>query len=58
MKKLIYLSFFHVLAVVLLACRDDNSELGHSLVETSFRNVFVDTCSVDISTILLDAMLT
>lgn len=58
MKKLIYFSFFYVLAVVLLACRDDNSELGHSLVETSFRNVFVDTCSVDISTILLDSMLT
>lgn len=38
------------------ACQDENSRLGHSLVESSFYNVFVDTCTVDISTVLMDSI--
>ncbi len=38
------------------ACQDENSSLGESLVESSFRNVFTDTCTVDISTILVDSL--
>lgn len=54
MKKSFY-SLFAVLAL-LGACQDENSQLGKSLVESSFYNVYVDTCSVDISTILLDSI--
>lgn len=45
-------------ATVLIGCRDDNSQLGQSLVESAFRNVFVDTCTVDISTVRMDSMVT
>ena len=51
MKKSLY-SLFAVLAIF-CACQDENSQLGKSLVESSFYNVYADTCSVDISTILL-----
>ena len=54
MKKSLY-SLFAVLAI-LCACQDENSQLGKSLVESSFYNVYADTCSVDISTILLDSI--
>ena len=53
MKKSLY-SLFAVLAIF-CACQDENSQLGKSLVESSFYNVYADTCSVDISTILLDS---
>lgn len=42
--------------LVLCSCDDDNSTLGSSLVETSFRNVFVDSCSVVMSSILVDSV--
>ena len=54
MKKSLY-SLFAVLAIF-CACQDENSQLGKSLVESSFYNVYADTCSVDISTILLDSI--
>ena len=54
MKKSLY-SLFAVLAIF-CACQDENSQLGKSLVESSFYNVYADTCSVDISTILLDSL--
>ena len=38
------------------ACEDEDSELGESLVTTSFYNVYVDTCYVDIATVLLDSI--
>ena len=57
MRRLIFcLSFVGILCF--MACRDDNSLLGQSLVESSFRNVLVDTCTVDISTIYMDSMVT
>lgn len=54
MKKLLYSLF--IIPAILCACQDENSALGKSLVESSFYNVYVDTCSVDISTILLDSI--
>lgn len=54
MKKLLYSLLMPFAA--LCACQDENSELGKSLVESSFYNVYVDTCTVDISTILLDSI--
>lgn len=54
MKKLLY-SLFTVFAV-LYACQDEDSELGHSLVSSSFNNVYTDTCTVDISTVLRDSI--
>lgn len=56
MKKLVY-SLLAILAA-LSGCQDENSELGKSLVESSFYNVYVDTCTVDISTIRLDSIVT
>lgn len=40
------------------ACVDENSELGRTLVDSSFYNVYVDTCTVDISTVLEDSIVT
>lgn len=54
MKKLLY-SLIIMIAVI-CACQDENSELGQSLVSSSFYNVYVDTCTVDISTILMDSI--
>ena len=39
-------------------CIDENSELGRTLVESSFYNIYVDTCTVDISTVLEDSIVT
>lgn len=41
---------------VFCSCQDENSILGESLLKSSFRNVFTDTCTVDISTILMDSI--
>lgn len=54
MKKSFYLIAFAVVAIC--ACQDENSKLGQNLVDSSFYNVFVDTCTVSISTILMDSM--
>ncbi|HIY89405.1 MAG TPA: DUF4270 domain-containing protein [Candidatus Bacteroides pullicola] len=55
MKRLLLLCF---LAASLCACVDENSDLGHTLVDSSFYNVYVDTCTVDISTVLEDSIVT
>lgn len=47
-----------VILVAICSCQDENSSLGGSLVKSSFRNVFTDTCTVDISTILVDSLTT
>ena len=54
MKKLLY-SLIIIIAAI-CACRDENSELGKSSVDSSFYNIYVDTCTVDISTILMDSI--
>ena len=43
---------------LLAGCREDNSQLGASLMESSFSNYFTDTCVVDISTVRMDSMVT
>ena len=47
-----------LLSAILCGCVDENSHLGHTLVESSFYNVHVDTCTVDISTVLEDSIVT
>ena len=54
MRKFLYV--FLVCFVGLYACVDDNLSLGKSLVDSSFYNVYADTCTVDISTVLLDSI--
>ena len=54
MKKLLY--SLMIMIAALCACQDENSGLGKSLVESSFYNIYVDTCTVDISTVLLDSI--
>ena len=55
MKRFLFLCF---LTAGLCACVDENSDLGHTLVDSSFYNVYVDTCTVDISTVLEDSIVT
>lgn len=55
MKRLLLLC---LLAAGLGACVDENSDLGRTLVDSSFYNVYVDTCTVDISTVLEDSIVT
>lgn len=55
MKHLLYGGLL-LAALCLWACRDGNLGLGKSLVESSFYNVYVDTCTVDISTVKLDSI--
>ncbi len=43
MKKLLYSLIIMIAAIC--ACQDENSELGQSLVNSSFYNVYVDTCT-------------
>ena len=45
MKKLLYSLIIMIAAIC--ACQDENSELGKSLVDSSFYNIYVDTCTVD-----------
>lgn len=55
-----YLMFFLYLSLMghFTACSDENSRVGQSLVETAFRNIVVDSCEVDISTIYIDSLVT
>ena len=55
MRKLLY-GIPLMFIVGFFACQDDDSELGESLVTTSFYNVYVDTCTVDIATVMLDSI--
>ena len=54
MRKLLYSLLAGLL--VCYACQDNNSSLGSSLVESSFYNVFTNSCAVDLSTILMDSI--
>lgn len=54
MRKILYSLLAGLLACY--ACQDNNSSLGSSLVESSFYNVFINSCTVDLSTILLDSI--
>lgn len=42
--------------IAFCSCQDETSSLGESLVESSFRNIFTDTCTVDISSIMVDSL--
>lgn len=57
MKSLITL-FFVFLIFSLFSCLNDASIVGGKWVESSFRNVLVDTCTVSLSTILSDSLVT
>lgn len=54
MRKLLYSLLAGILACY--ACQDNNSSLGSSLVESSFQNVFYNSCTVDLSTIRRDSI--
>ena len=57
-RKTIHFLTLWLLATGLGACVDENSHLGHTLVDSSFYNVYVDTCTVDVSTVLEDSIVT
>ncbi len=45
-------------AIIFCSCEDEGSSVGRSLVESAFRNVFTDSCTVQMSTILVDSLQT
>lgn len=45
-----------LMAVTIYSCQDESSTLGNKLVETSFKNVAVDTCTVLMSTLYADSV--
>lgn len=54
MRKLV-VGLVYIL-VTFCSCQDENSSLGENLVKSSFKNVFTDTCTVDISSIMVDSL--
>ncbi|MCD8260898.1 MAG: DUF4270 domain-containing protein [Bacteroides sp.] len=57
MKRLfLYICLIITCSTAFLSCRDEGSELGKRYVETSLRNVLTDTCTVKMSTILVDSI--
>ena len=56
MNRYICSLFFLVLFISLVACRDESSDLGGKWLESKFRNVVIDTCTVRMSTLLMDSV--
>lgn len=54
MKKLFYSLL--IASALFSACQDENSTLGQTLVESSFKNASIDTCTINISTIYMDSI--
>ncbi len=50
--------FLILIIPLVIACADDSSDVGGKWVDSSFRNVLVDTCTVQLSTILTDSITT
>jgi hypothetical protein len=38
------------------SCYDENNDYGTDLVESSFRNIMVDTCTVNVTSIMMDSL--
>lgn len=57
MKSLLTLFYIFIL-YSFFSCIDDSSTVGGKWVESSFRNVQTDTCTVSLSTILSDSLVT
>lgn len=55
----LHLSLLSILFIFLFtACRDETSAVGGKWVESSFRNIQIDTCTVLLSTLLSDSLVT
>ena len=55
MKKILFLISLVVL-LICSSCHDETSALGSNWVESDLRNVLTDTCTVKMSTVLLDSI--
>ncbi len=55
MKQLLFLLSWIAL-LLCTSCRDETSDLGGKWVESDLQNVLTDTCTVKLSTILLDSI--
>ncbi len=53
-KTIIYLLI--IAGMTYSSCQDEASSLGNSLMESSFRNVITDTCTVQMSTLYVDSV--
>ncbi|MCC8187018.1 MAG: DUF4270 domain-containing protein [Bacteroides sp.] len=56
MKRLLHTFSFSILICIFYSCWDDNNVAGKKWVESSFTNIYTDTCTVELSTILLDSI--
>lgn len=58
MKHLFTCVCSFLLIALTVSCVDEGSSVGEKWVETSFYNVYADTCTVTLSTILADSIVT
>ncbi len=52
-KAIIYI---FIITGITYSCQDETSSLGNSLMDSSFRNVITDTCTVVMSTLYVDSV--
>lgn len=58
MKYSTYKLLLILIIPLIISCVDESSDVGGKWVDSSFRNVLVDTCTVQLSTILTDSITT
>lgn len=58
MKCRIFLIPLFLFFLTIISCVDESSSVGGKWVDSSFRNVLIDTCTVHLSTILADSITT
>lgn len=56
MVKLFFVSGCLAFCLGLLSCYDENNSYGSGLVDSVFRNVSVDTCTVVVTSVLMDSV--
>lgn len=47
-----------VLIVMVYSCSNEGMEIGSSMVESSARTVLIDTCTVTLTTVKIDSLIT
>ena len=58
MKNFIFILLSFLLVISLFSCVDEESTVGNKWVDSSFRNVITDTCTITLSTVLADSITT
>ncbi len=56
MHKTVLIICTLIAILIIPSCYDENNTYGTALVSSSFRNVITDSCSVDVTSILIDSL--